>query len=118
MGRHQIEHTLTEKVIMETYSSHPFILGLKDSFQTPEFVCLVSDFASGGELYFHMDKNGAMLENAARFYTAQVCDAIIFLHKRNVLVRDLKAENLLLGADGNVLVADFGLSKCGVSAFK
>ena len=49
-----------------------------------------------------------------RFYMAQLILAIEYLHKENVIYRDLKPENILVDLDGNIKLADFGLSKEGI----
>jgi len=71
----------------------------------------VMPFARGGELCQQIRRNQRLSEDDTRFYTAQLVQAIKHLHEKNVLYRDLKAENVLLGEDGYVLLTDFGLSK-------
>ena len=50
-------------------------------------------------------------EEQARFFIAQIVLAIGHLHKKNILYRDLKPENVLFNEDGYLLLADFGLAK-------
>ncbi|ETO22528.1 protein kinase 2 [Reticulomyxa filosa] len=72
---------------------------------------MVLDFFNGGELFFHLKKEGRFSERRSRFYAAEICLALEYLHSKEVVYRDLKPENVLLDADGHVKVADFGLSK-------
>lgn len=71
---------------------------------------LVVDFMEGGELFHHLQQVGRFKENIAQFYAAQILLAIEHLHKNNVIYRDLKPENCLLDKNGNLKIADFGLS--------
>ena len=67
--------------------------------------------AAGGELFYHLDKEGSFPEDTARFYAANVLLAMSHLHSLGIVYRDLKPENLLIDADGYVKMADFGFAK-------
>jgi len=45
-------------------------------------------------------------------YIKQVTDALMYMHNRHVIHHDIKPENILLGADGEIRIADFGWSIC------
>jgi serine/threonine protein kinase len=72
------------------------------------------DFLNGGELFYHLRKEGKFSERRACFYTAQLVEALRCLHMNGVIYRDLKPENVLLDMNGNLKITDFGLSKQGV----
>jgi serine/threonine protein kinase len=112
--RKQVEHTTTERRVL-AYAKHPFIVQLHYAFQTAEKLFLVMDFAAGGELYSHIQKARRFPEATAAFYAAELVLALGFLHKNRIVYRDLKPENILLDGEGHVRLADFGLSKEGIT---
>ncbi|EDO14526.1 hypothetical protein Kpol_265p1 [Vanderwaltozyma polyspora DSM 70294] len=111
--KNEIAHTIGERdILVRTASkSCPFIVGLKFSFQTPADLYLVTDFMSGGELFWHLQKEGRFTEDRAKFYIAELVLALEYLHDNDIVYRDLKPENILLDANGNIALCDFGLSK-------
>ncbi len=90
---------------------HPFIVNLKCAFQTNSKLFLVMEFLAGGELFFHLSKQGLLKEDTAKFYVAEIVLALEHLHSLGIIHRDLKPENLLLGSDGHIRLTDFGLAK-------
>lgn len=111
--RRQIERTRTERKVLSVVN-HPFIMKLHYAFQTPDKLYLVLDYCPGGELFFHLSRFRRFPERVARFYAAELLLAIGHLHKRSIIYRDLKPENVLLDADGHVKLGDFGLAKAGI----
>lgn len=100
---------MTERKILGDVKC-PFIIDLHWSFQSKEYLHMVLDFCPGGELFYHLSRNGAMSERIAKFYFCEVLLALEYLHQNNILYRDLKPENILLDAEGHVVLTDFGLS--------
>ena len=109
----KVKQIMNEKQIM-TKLSHPFIVKLHYAFQSYSQLHFVMDFCAGGELFYHLHNVGRLNEVQAKFYFAEILLAIEYLHRRNIIYRDLKPENVLLDLDGHVKLADFGLSKQGV----
>jgi len=108
--RRQIERTKTERKVLSVVD-HPFIMKLHFAFQTEDKLYLVLDYCPGGELFFHLSRYRRFPERVARFYTAELILAMGHLHKRGIIYRDLKPENVLLDAEGHVKLGDFGLAK-------
>ena len=113
----EVAHTLGERNILvrTAMSDSPFIVGLKFSFQTPTDLYLVTDFMSGGELFWHLQKEGRFNEPRAKFYIAELILALKHLHEHDIVYRDLKPENILLDANGHIALCDFGLSKANLT---
>lgn len=66
------------------------------------------DLAPNGDLKEVVLKDGPLSFECARFYTAQMTDAILFMHEAGVVHRDIKPENCLLDDSMRIKIADFG----------
>jgi serine/threonine protein kinase len=124
-----IEQTKTERAILESVQ-HPNVVKLYYAFQDHEKLYLIleyvallpilslphiltiSRYAEGGELFHHLAETTMFCEDTAAYYIAQLVLALSHLHQNvGVVYRDLKPENCLLDASGQLLLTDFGLSK-------
>lgn len=112
--RQKVQHTKSEKAILIAANSHPFLVGLKYSFQSDDKLYLVLDYIAGGELFYHLQQARRFDEDRARFYAAEILLALEFLHEHGVIYRDLKPENVLLDMNGHIALTDFGLCKEGI----
>ena len=75
---------------------------------------LILDYCPGGDLGKVLIREKRLTEERARIYLAEVLLALEDLHKRDIIFRDLKPDNVVLDEEGHVLLTDFGLSKEGV----
>ncbi|WFD24066.1 non-specific serine/threonine protein kinase [Malassezia equina] len=112
----EVTHTMGERKILEKSLDCPFLVGLKFSFQSETELFLVTDYKSGGELFWHLQREGRFTEARSKFYIAELILALEHLHKYDIVYRDLKPENILLDATGHVALCDFGLSKADLGA--
>jgi len=67
-----------------------------------------------GDIGSIIEKQRTIPEPIAVIYAAEVLLALENLHKRGIIFRDLKAENVVIDEDGHALLTDFGLSKEGI----
>jgi serine/threonine protein kinase len=114
MGQNLVKYAKTERDVL-TYMTHPFIVGLKFSFQTPEKLFLLLDYAAGGNMSRALHKDKRFTEDRGRIYLAEILLALEFLHKKNIIYRDLKPDNIVFDSVGHALVTDFGLAKEGIA---
>lgn len=76
-----------------------------------QFIYLMFEYCAGGELFSYLRNAGHFSDSAALFYAAEIICAIDYLHRLNIVYRDLKPENLLLDRQGHIKITDFGFAK-------
>ena len=89
---------------------HPHIIKLYQVITSPTDIFMMMEYVSGGELFDYILEHGKLEEADARKFFQQIISGVDYCHRHMVVHRDLKPENLLLDAENNVKIADFGLS--------
>ncbi|XP_062204332.1 protein kinase PINOID-like [Phragmites australis] len=108
----KLERAAAEKRILRVLD-HPFLPTLFADFDAaPHFSCVVMEFCPGGDLHSlrHRMPSRRFPLRSARFYAAEVLLALEYLHMMGIVYRDLKPENVLIRADGHIMLTDFDLS--------
>lgn len=102
-----LEKIYREVQIMKLLN-HPHIIKLYQVMETKDMLYIVTEYAKNGEMFDYLTSNGRMIESDARKKFWQILTAVDYCHSHNIVHRDLKMENLLLDANMNIKLADFG----------
>jgi serine/threonine protein kinase len=104
-----------ELALLSRVSHHPNVVALIESFDTPQYLYLVTELVTGGDLFDVLMEAQPCSELFVSSLVKDVACALRYLHEMNIVHRDLKPENLLFHTDdigGTTLkVGDFGLAK-------
>ncbi|XP_077596111.1 cGMP-dependent protein kinase 1 isoform X4 [Stigmatopora nigra] len=110
VAKRQEEHMLFEKKILKAIQCD-FIVRLHAAFKDTRYIYMVMEFCGGGEIWTKLKEVGRFDEQVAVFCTACVVEAYAYLHKKSIMYRDLKPENLMLDVRGYVKLVDFGFAR-------
>lgn len=119
----QLERQVLREIEIQTNLCHLNILKLYGQFHDEKRVFLILEFAGQGELYKQLRKEHRFPEWKAAQYAAQIASALQHMHRKHVILRDIKPENILVGIHRELKLSGFGwsvhapntrrLTKCG-----
>jgi len=99
------------RIMKAIAASSPFLCYCRGAFQSDQVLLLAMNYASCGDLLFHLQLEGSFDEGRVRVMMMQIVLGLQHLHLRGVVHRDLKLENILVTSEGRIQISDFGLSK-------
>jgi serine/threonine protein kinase len=104
-----LEVTVLEKL------HHPHIIQFYESFVHEKFLCIVIDYAEGGDLSTRLKiakhKGYKFTEPQIRKWFMQICIGLLYIHENKIIHRDLKSQNIFLTKSGDIKIGDFGISR-------
>ncbi|ESO01039.1 hypothetical protein HELRODRAFT_192359 [Helobdella robusta] len=91
--------------------NHPHIITVHDVCESSTRVTMTLEYACNGELFDYVNASpGGLISVEVRRLFSQIVSAVDYMHKKRVVHRDLKLENILLDANNDTKIADFGLA--------
>ena len=101
----------TETSIMKILSNSKNIVKFYETYETKKHICIVMEYICAGDLLAYLKKRTKLTEPVAKFIFKQIILALKYIHKNNIVHRDIKLDNILLDLDNNIKICDFGVSK-------
>jgi serine/threonine-protein kinase len=105
------ERFAREAALAGRLGAHPYIVTAYEAGEWEERPYVVFEYMPNGSLAERLQEDGPPPEATAVRWLAQAADALDYAHAATVVHRDIKPSNLLLDADDNLLIADFGVSR-------
>ena len=114
MDSSDLELVRTEIEILKI-CQHPYIIKLYDIFENVDYIYIIMEYCSGGDLFSFLQKRNFILkEDKVATIMYKLCKAVFYVHSYGIADRDIKPENVLLTSedeDADIRLLDFGLSK-------
>lgn len=114
VAKNQVTNVKAERAIMMWQGESDFVAKLYWTFSSKDYLYLVMEYLNGGDCASLIKVLGALPEDWAKKYLAEVVLGVEHLHSRSIVHRDLKPDNLLIDPKGHLKLTDFGLSRMGM----
>mmetsp|Transcript_25783 Transcript_25783/g.46519 ORF Transcript_25783/g.46519 Transcript_25783/m.46519 type:complete len:936 (+) Transcript_25783:465-3272(+) len=112
IDHHQAEGVCREREVMSKID-HPFVIKLVNTDKDNQSVFMLLNLVQGGELFnvMHNDERDCIPEKEVKFYAAGILEGLAYMHRRRIIYRDLKPENVLIDDFGYTVIVDLGFAK-------
>ena len=101
---------LEQEITILSQLRHPNIIEMHTWFAAERELVVETELAEG-ELFEVLEDDGSLPEPEVRAIACQLVSALQYLHARNIVHRDMKPQNILIGANRRVKIADFGFAR-------
>jgi serine/threonine-protein kinase Chk1 len=99
-----------EIVLHKHLGKHPHIIHFLGSGEDNLWTWIALELAEGGDLFDKIEADVGVPQDIAHLYFSQLVSAVAYMHSMGVAHRDIKPENVLVSADGDLKLSDFGLA--------
>ncbi|XP_073313352.1 CBL-interacting serine/threonine-protein kinase 1-like [Primulina huaijiensis] len=106
----KLTHQIKREIGTLKLLKHPNVVRLYEVLASKTKIYMVLEYVNGGELFDRIASKGRLPEAQGRKLFQQLIDGVSYCHNKGVFHRDLKLENVLIDANGNIKITDFGLS--------
>ena len=108
----KMNEKLKNEMRIQKMINHQNVVRSKNSFSDEFNYYIILDYCPGKSIrdYLRKSDHGRLNESEARRILKDVIHGVIYLHNRRIIHHDLKLENFIIGSDGRVKIADFGLA--------
>ena len=89
---------------------HPFICQILDSFKTDTHIFIVMEYICSDLLHF-IKKRGKLSETVSKIIFKQLIEGLQYIHKKKIVHRDIKLDNILIDLTNTIKICDFGVSR-------
>lgn len=103
------ELTYIYKILVD--NPHKNISDIIEIFEYEDCTVIIEEYINGKTLADVMAQRGKMTEKETKDIIGQVCDGLIFLHKHNIIHRDINPNNIMITKDARVKIIDFDISR-------
>ena len=90
---------------------HPFIMKMVKYLKNENYIFFIEEYINGKELWEVIRDIGLLTKEQTQFYSASILCAIDYLHKKKIIYRDIKPENIMVTESNYIKVIDFGTVK-------
>ena len=103
-------HLRAERDFLVAAEGSQWVIPLLAAFQDNKFLYLVMDFCIGGDFLGLLIRKNTLSEEITKWYISEMILCVEEAHRMRWIHRDVKPDNLLIGADGHLKISDFGLA--------
>ena len=103
------EKSIISEISLLSRLNHPFLVNMIYSFQDYDYLYLVMDYLTGGDLRYHICRNRTFTEMETKFFMACIILGLEYIHSNNIIHRDINPENIFVSRFGEFKLGDFGI---------